>query len=319
VQTIRVVAAVLTDAQRRVLIARRPAGKPMAGYWEFPGGKLEAGETPFAGLARELQEELGVRVQHAWPFIRLSHVYPEARVQLDVWRVAAYSGQARAVEGQELAWVKSRDLSGWNLLPADGPIVTAIRLPPSMLVTPSPPAAAQQFLDRLAQLLERGLDFVQLRAHELGMPDYISLARAAVDLCHRQGAGIVLNTQPEVARELGADGVHLSNARLLHLTKRPMPEDFLVGASCHDEAGLLKASACGLDYVILGPVLATPSHPRAAVLGWEGFRRLASNSPLPVYAIGGMSADDVERVRGLGGHGIAAMRGLWADQGSLSS
>ncbi|HVC38257.1 MAG TPA: Nudix family hydrolase [Gammaproteobacteria bacterium] len=318
-QTIHVVAAVLTDGQNRVLIAQRPAGKSMAGYWEFPGGKLEAGETSLVGLKRELHEELGVTVRNARPLIRLSHAYPEVRVQLDVWRVIHYNGDLHACEDQPLAWVKPRELSRWNLLPADGPIITAIQFPPLMLVTPSPAAHREQFLQTLEHVLKHGVDFVQLRAPELSLPDYASLASPAIAICHRQGVRIVLNTEPKVARDLGADGVHLSNARLSRLTERPMPEDFLVGASCHDETGIRLASAHGLDYLILGPVQATPSHPHGAILGWDGFKRLALNSTLPVYAIGGMLPEYLEQVRDLGGHGIAAMRGLWEAQGSASS
>jgi len=319
VQTIQVVAAVLTDADNRVLISQRPAGKFMAGYWEFPGGKLEAGETSLVGLKRELHEELGITVQYARPLIRLTHAYEAMHVDLDVWRVADYSGQARSAEQQSLAWVRPPELGGWKLLPADGPIITAIRFPPVMLVTPSPATDREHFLQTLEQALERGLDLVQLRAPELEQSDYVSLARAAIAICHRHAARVILNAEPEVARDLGADGVHLSNARLSRISSRPLSEDFLVGASCHDETGLRRASACGLDYVILGPVQATPSHAHATSLGWDGFKRLASCSRLPVYAIGGMLPENLQQIRDLGGHGIAAMRGLWEAQGSVSS
>ncbi len=306
----------LVDGQSRVLLAQRPVGKPLAGYWEFPGGKLEAGETPQVGLRRELHEELGITVQNARPLIQLSHGYPEVHVQLDVWRVTHYSGELRACESQPLAWVKPEELSSWKLLPADGPIITAIRFPPLMLVTPSPEANWEQFLQTLEQTRNRGVDFVQLRAPELGLSDYASLAAAATALCHRRGVRILLNSKPEMVDDVGADGVHLSNARLLRITGRPMPQDFLVGASCHDETGIRLASAYGLDYIILGPVQATPSHARGATLGWDGFQRLASRSVPPVYAIGGMLPQSLEQVRKLGGHGIAAMRGLWQIQGS---
>src|SRR5271170_8005900 len=92
VPSIQVVAAVLCDAQGRVLIAERPVGKPMAGFWEFPGGKLEAGEPARDALRRELLEELGIHVQQAYRLLKLSHLYPERQVHLDVWRVARYTG-----------------------------------------------------------------------------------------------------------------------------------------------------------------------------------------------------------------------------------
>lgn len=127
-QTIQVVAAVLRDAQGRVLINQRPAGKPWAGYWEFPGGKIEAGETPFDALRRELQEELGVDIQAARSWMQLVHDYPERRVELDVWQVQRFSGVPVSREHQVFAWVQPGELSGWKLLPADPPIVEALQV-----------------------------------------------------------------------------------------------------------------------------------------------------------------------------------------------
>lgn len=125
-KTIQVVAAVLRDGQGRVLVNQRPAGKPWAGYWEFPGGKIEAGESPRAALERELQEELGLQVQAADPWMQLVHDYPERRVELDVWQVHRFCGRPEAREHQALAWVRPAELSAWKLLPADPPIVQAL-------------------------------------------------------------------------------------------------------------------------------------------------------------------------------------------------
>ncbi len=310
-ETIQVVAAILKDAQGRVLINQRPAGKPWAGYWEFPGGKIEAGETPLAALKRELHEELGLTVHEAESWIHLSHDYPEYRVELDVWRVQHCSGEVQAREHQSLAWVKPDELSGWKLLPADGPIVTAIRLPPWMLVTPSPESDTARFLETLTRSLEQDVEFVQLRAPQLAPRDYTALARSVIALCRRHAARIILNTEPQLAQELNADGVHLSSARLMRIAAKPLPAGFLAGASCHDENEIRRAQACGLDYIILGPVQATFSHPHATILGWDGFARLAAHSTVPVYAIGGMQPGHLEKVQSLGGYGIAAMRGLW--------
>ncbi|MGH8277955.1 MAG: 8-oxo-dGTP diphosphatase MutT [Gammaproteobacteria bacterium] len=121
-----VVAAIVMDGQGRVLIDQRPAGKPWAGYWEFPGGKVEAGEAPFAALQRELREELGLSVDDASAFMQFTYDYPERRVALDVWRVLRFSGVATSREGQALAWVRPDELSAWKLLPADPPIVQAL-------------------------------------------------------------------------------------------------------------------------------------------------------------------------------------------------
>ena len=125
--TIRVVAGALFDPRGRVLIAQRPAGKHMAGRWEFPGGKIDAGESELDALRRELLEELGVRLEGAERMLELSHDYPERRVQLCMWRVTAYSGNPRTLDGQALKWVDPADLEREDLLEADRPIVRALQ------------------------------------------------------------------------------------------------------------------------------------------------------------------------------------------------
>ncbi|MGH8372657.1 MAG: Nudix family hydrolase [Gammaproteobacteria bacterium] len=309
--TIHVVAAVLHDGHGRVLIAERPAGKPLAGFWEFPGGKLETGESPHDALRRELHEELGITVDEARPLIRFTHAYPERQVELDVWRVMRYSGELQARERQSLAWVNPGSLSEINLLPADLPITQRLRLPPLMLVTPAPESDTATFLNNLQRRLVAGIELVQLRAPDLDPVRYPQLAAQVIDICHEHGARIFLNAEPQLAVQLGADGVHLTSRRLLDLNKRSVPTSFLIGASCHDAAELEHAQTCELDYTMLGPVLPTASHPDAATLGWVRFALLAGNSRLPVYAIGGMQAGDLERIQAQGGYGLAAIRGLW--------
>jgi 8-oxo-dGTP diphosphatase len=308
---IHVVAAVLHDGHGRVLIAERPVGKPLAGFWEFPGGKLEADELPLDALRRELHEELGITVEAARPLIRFTHAYPERQVELNVWRVTRYSGELRSREQQSFAWLKPDELADWNLLPADRPITQILRLPPRMLVTPAPDADTSTFLGGLRHTLAAGIDLVQLRAPNLDPVDYRHLAEQVIDICRQHGARIVLNAEPQLAMQLGADGVHLTSERLLQIKERPGTASSLIGASCHTAAELRQAETCGLDYAVLGPVLPTTSHPGATSLGWDKFAQLVGDHSLPVYAIGGMQADELEHVRMRGGYGLAAIRGLW--------
>lgn len=123
---IHVVAGALLDMQGRVLIAQRPAGKHMAGGWEFPGGKLQVDEAPLDGLRRELVEELGVTVQRADWLVSCEHDYPDRRVLLELWTVTAFDGPPQSLDGQALRWVKLSDLDSAGLLPADGPLVIAL-------------------------------------------------------------------------------------------------------------------------------------------------------------------------------------------------
>ena len=123
---LNVVAGALFDAQGRVLIAQRPPGKELAGRWEFPGGKLHEGEDPFAGLVRELLEELDVVVHAAERLIRYPHTYAERVVWLDMWIVSSWTGEPHGLEGQALKWVEVQRLSGEDILEADAPIVAAL-------------------------------------------------------------------------------------------------------------------------------------------------------------------------------------------------
>jgi mutator protein MutT len=126
---IHVVAGAVTDAGGRILIAQRPPGKHLAGSWEFPGGKLEPGEARAVGLARELREELGIAIREPRPLIRVTHTYTFGQVLIDMWVVTRYDGEPRGLDGQALRWCHQDELPGADLLPADRPIVRALRLP----------------------------------------------------------------------------------------------------------------------------------------------------------------------------------------------
>ena len=126
-----VVAAALYDERGRVLIAQRPAGKHMAGRWEFPGGKVGAGESESAALARELREELGIEVAAARRLMRLTHAYADRDVELSLWVVERYAGEPRPLDRQELRWVDPVQLTAADILEADRPFVEALcALPP---------------------------------------------------------------------------------------------------------------------------------------------------------------------------------------------
>jgi 8-oxo-dGTP diphosphatase len=123
---LEVVAGALFDTQGRVLIAQRPPGKALAGRWEFPGGKLDAGEDPLSGLVRELHEELAVDVRDAHRLLRYSYAYPERIVRLDLWLVTTWSGEPRGLDGQALKWVKPEELAFEDILEADQPMIDAL-------------------------------------------------------------------------------------------------------------------------------------------------------------------------------------------------
>ena len=308
---IHVVAGVLFDASGRVLVARRPEGTHLAGRWEFPGGKLGPGESREAGLARELAEELGIRVLAACPLILVEHRYPDRDVVLDVWSVGSYSGEPHGREGQPVEWRDVRSLDAADFPPADAPVLAALRLPRRYLVTPEPGRDWNAFLDRLAAKVDQGFDLIQLRAKSLEEPALIELGRRAAEVCRRGGATLLVNAAPGIAWRCGADGVHLTARRLEGFRAAQGARLSLTGASCHDARDLERARTAGCDFAVLGPVRETPTHPGASTLGWAGFEELAKGAGLPVFAIGGLGEDDIEAVRRSSGQGVAAIRAFW--------
>jgi 8-oxo-dGTP diphosphatase len=308
---LRVAAAAILSRDGAVLVSRRPEHAHQGGLWEFPGGKLEPGEDGREALERELHEELGIAVRSATPLIRVSHDYPDRSVVLEVWKVQGYTGMPRGREGQPLRWVHPDELDRACFPAANIPIINALRLPECYLITPEPGADDDMFLARLDRALTSGVRLVQLRAHSLAESAYLELARRATALAHRRRASLLLNRCARHVESIGADGVHLSGRELLATPARPLASDRWVAASCHDERELRHARWIGVDFAVLSPVLATPSHPEARPLGWLEFQRLVRGASVPLYALGGMSRQHLETVRARGGQGIAAIRGLW--------
>lgn len=307
---LHVAAAVVVDARGRVLLSQRPDHVHQGGLWEFPGGKLEAGETPQAGLERELREELGINLHAARPLIRVFHAYPDKSVLLDVWRVTRYSGEPAGLEGQPIDWVAPQELGERRFPAADGPIIKALNLPERYLITPEPDPRDPQFLASLEQALARGISLVQLRAKVMSPADYRVLVPEVQAVCRAASARLLLNADPLLARELGADGVHLSSARLMAMAERPAGIQ-LIGASCHTPAEVRHAGVLGLDFIAVSPVRETRTHAGAIVLGFDGLRVLTELATVPVYALGGMVEADLDKAFRHGAQGIAAISGLW--------
>jgi 8-oxo-dGTP diphosphatase len=309
---IHVVAGVIRDATGRVLVAERPFGKHLAGFWEFPGGKSDSGESPLDALRRELVEELGVRVEAAEPLIRVPWAYPEKAIVLDAWLVSAYAGDVHAREHAALRWVDPADLLDLPMPPADRPIVTALRLPDRYLITPTVASSARDaLLDGIERACRSGIRLIQLRQPTWTRQEIESSAADAHAICAPYGASLLVNADIVTAVRRDLDGVHVPARIARTLDARPLPENRWFAVSCHDEAELAQAAGIGADFVTLGPVVATPSHPGAAPLGWSRFAELTAASPLPVYALGGLEPEDIAMAQSHGAQGIAAIRALW--------
>lgn len=304
-----VVAAVLTQPDGRVLLAQRPPGKVYAGYWEFPGGKVEPGESLDTALSRELLEELGIVVTRTCRWITRVFEYPHATVRLNFFRVFEWQGTPHPHEGQIFSWQLPDAVDVTPLLPANFPILKALSLPPLLGISHAESLGVDSFLARLDIALANGLRLIQLRDKSLPDDVRLQLARETVRRAHACGARVLVNGSLDMARAAGADGVHLDTAAAARLTSRP--DCAWVGVSCHDAAELAHAAAIEADYALLSPVLPTLSHPGAATLGWESFSTLAAASPIPVYGLGGLERDDIALAQSHGAHGVALLRGAW--------
>ncbi|HQW81030.1 MAG: Nudix family hydrolase [Rhodanobacteraceae bacterium] len=309
-----VVAAILEDASGRVLLAQRPAGKQHAGLWEFPGGKIELGESGFDALRRELHEELGIDIVSASRFMCVRRQRSFGTLVLDAWRVSAWLGEAVANEHSALIWRHPQEASTLPLCEADVPICRAAGWPARYAITPDPGSeVSEHYLAQIKDGLRRGIGLLQWRAPSLAAAKYREAAITLRTLAHAHGARLLLNATPELALELGADGVHLNAARLRSTAPSSLScaANFLVAASVHDAQELAQAEAIGADFVVISPVRATPSHPLATPIGWNGFQSLLMRGDLPAYALGGLGPEDVTEARQQGALGVAGISAFW--------
>ena len=320
---VEVAVAILQKPDGSFLLAQRPPGKEYAGYWEFPGGKVEAGETPRDALVRELREELGIEVTTAYPWLLRIFTYPHATVRLNFFRVTAWKGEPHPHEGQQFAWQASPTLtlprgergqivgniSVAPVLPANTTVLRALQLPTLYAISNATELGTEVFLERLQLALHKGLRLIQLREKGWARADLRELAVRTVEMAHAAGARVLLNEDIALAKEVGADGVQLTGAQLAACETRP--DVALCAASCHNLEELQRAAALELDFVLLSPVLPTKSHPGAAHLGWETFANITKSSAIPVYALGGLQQEDMQTAWQHGAHGIALLRQAW--------
>ena len=308
-KVIEVSAAVLQRSDGTFLLAQRPSDKIWAGYWEFPGGKIEAGESAYDALVRELREELGIDAVTVHPWIIRVFTYPHATVRLNFFRVTEWSGEMHPHEGQQFSWQRAPEVNIAPVLPANAPVLRALELPVLYAISNAAELGVEEFMRRLQIALRNGLRLLQLREKNLPRAALRELALRVGALAHGNGAKVLLNGDVAMAQEVGADGVQLTAAQLAACTERPAVD--WCSASCHSAEELRLAEKLGCDFAVLSPVLPTQSHPGAAHLGWEHFAAIAAGSSIPVYALGGLKHADMHTAWQHGAHGIALLRQAW--------
>ena len=281
-----VAVGVLVRADGAVLLADRPAGKPYAGYWEFPGGKIEAGETVAAALARELDEELGVRIRGSTPWVVMEYDYPHAYVRLHFRRIHEWAGVPRPIEGQRLEFVLPGAAAPAPLLPAALPAMRWIQLPTVTGLSPqtaTTSVAAEQWLEGV---LQRGLRQVIWREPALTGAERVAALAACRQLAQRHGARLLVEPGADCASD--TEGVYLA-ANLLRATAA-RPDAAWLAAGVQTAADLAHAAALGCDFALLESAEASG---------------LLVAPPLPVYLPASLSLEALRLAQCAGAHGLA--------------
>ena len=320
--TIDVAVGVMFRDDGAVLIGQRLRDKPYAGWWEFPGGKFEAGEDAAAALARELDEELGIEVLESRPWVVREHVYEHAHVRLHFRRIVRWRGEVTSREGQAFVWRPPAAIDVGPLLPAAIAPIGWLGLPGEYAISDAGTLGIDAFLAGLSRRLQNGgspLHLLQVREPSLQADAFASFFDAVCDRVKGLQVRLLVNSRhPARFWNLAADrtsgGVHYTARDLASAasagSKPALP---LSGASCHRPGELAAAGELGVDLVVYGPVAKTSSHPGAEVLGWCAFQEQIARTPVPVYALGGMSAADLDTAMRCGAHGIAMQRAAWRD------
>jgi 8-oxo-dGTP diphosphatase len=307
---LQVAVGVIRRTDGKVLIARRPDHVHQGGLWEFPGGKIEAGESVEQALKRELYEELGIAVKIIEPLIKIPYHYSDRSVLLNVWTVKSFSGQAVGREGQQVAWRAVDQLRHDSFPAANQAIITALLLPRFYAVLEGETEA--EVINNLEQILAKDISLIQFRLKTLKKTAEKAFLQGLVWQAKQKNCQVLLNTHLLEFHDANT-GIHLTRRDLLSGFKRPegLP---VLAASCHDEPELALAEKAGVDFAVIAPVQKTVTHPDAPALGWERFRQLAAKAVFPVYALGGVNNTDLDQAIYSGAQGIAGIRTFLGSQ-----
>ncbi|KEI72494.1 Nudix family hydrolase [Endozoicomonas elysicola] len=310
-KVVHVAVAVILGDDGRVLLAKRPEDKHMGGLWEFPGGKVEAGEDIKLALNRELREELDIEVSAFAPLIKIRHDYPDKSVLLDTWVVSGIQGEPKGNEGQLIQWVEKDCLNDYEFPEANKVILRALQLPDRYMIT-GHFEEKETLFNRVSAALDNGIRLIQFRAHWLEESEYLRLAQELSGFVKAAGGMLIIKGDFSLLLEPWCHGLHLTSPQLgLAVKPEKRHPDQLLVASCHDEQQIQDAEAMAVDFITLSPVKKTQSHPETKPLGLVKALALTEAAKVPVFWLGGMGLDDLDIAQQRGAQGIAAIHTFW--------
>lgn len=306
----RVVIGIVENNVGQLLLTKRRPGTHLENYWEFPGGKVEKQESFKVALRRELHEEIGIQVSQVQKIIDFEYQYDDRRIHFQAYKVLDYLSDISNREHQPLDWVLYDELDIHRMPSANNAIIDALCLPSLYMIADQQSMTSNILLEVVKKNLESGIKLIQYRAHGVDRSEYIVVAKDIYDLCEQHGAKMVCNCELGWLDKFPAHGVHLTSSRLAevsestsYLNKYPY-----FSASCHTVEEVKLANQLKVRCVLIGPVHTTCTHPGANSLEWEGFNRLCRVANMPVYALGGVAANEVASAIAHGGQGVAGIR-----------
>ena len=306
---VNVSVAVLINADHQVLLGQRPPLKAWEGWWEFPGGKIEKGETSVDALYREIYEEIGVKITQFKKWVTRKYSYGENDITLHFFKVQKWEGEVSSKENQKLVWTYLKNPNVSPILPANLFVQKAFDLPKYYAITNLSEMSKKVFFNQLENKITNGLKMIQVREKNISFNEFKIFSKEVIKICKPKNVKVIINSDINLAYEIKSDGVHLTSKDLISIKTKP--KNLIVSASCHTQEEINIAEKLNIHFVALSAVNKTKSHSNIKPIGWNKFQTIANKTNIPIYALGGLSSGDYEVALENGAVGIASQRSIW--------